>query len=194
MRAGTILGMDLSLTRTGLALIGLDDSGQVWSETSTVQSSGTKTATLGMRAVRLDRIAGDVLELADDADVSLAVVEGPSMGSTSRHGHAWDRGGLWWAIVGGLWRAGVPVVQAAPATRAKYACGNGRGSKRDVLDGMRATWPGACLVYDDEADALALAAIGAHWRRWPIPETGPGRAAAAIDAVDWTDVDALEDV
>lgn len=190
-RRRVVVGVDVSLTRTGAALIGDYPSGKgVWSETGAIVTRGTLADTLLIRAKRIDEIADSTVAfaLSGTAVPALAAIEGPSLGSASRHGHVWDRAGLWHAIVRGFHAAGIPVVQVAPGTRAKYACGNGRGSKTEVRDGMRAVWPESRASGYDETDALVCAAIAGHALGLPIPEPAPGRAAAALDAVDWSDV------
>jgi Holliday junction resolvasome RuvABC endonuclease subunit len=87
----------------------------------------------------------------------LAVIEGYSFGSSTKGVRAMaELGGC---VRRGLWRLAVPYLEVPPTTLKKYATGNGKAGKYDVIKAA-----GKHLGYDgtndNEADALWLRAIG----------------------------------
>ena len=151
----TVIGIDASLTGTGIARITLDP---FTIATHTISSAGKKGATLDQRATRLRKLRDTIIDHATPAD--LAIIEGPSYASNT--GSMWDRAAHWWNLVSTLHHLGVPVVEVAPARAKKFAADNGNADKTAVAAAMTRLWgdqvtPGN----DNEFDALALATIGA---------------------------------
>lgn len=168
-----VLGIDSSLTSTGLAW--LDTTERDWI-TRRVQTSKAKTGGEFAQARRMRSIARAVLEFTRECDppfgqVDLYVIE--RMANYGRHAGALDLAGLWWRIVDEIDRAcwvGELLVVATPV-RAKYATGHGSGagaSKAEVLAAVRETYPGADVPNHDVADAVALAALGARVKGFPV--------------------------
>lgn len=156
-----MVGIDLSLTSTGLARITSDGLAYTWSATST----GKRDDTLLDRGHRLHSLAGQILDgITDDDQV---VIEAPSHGQPG--GSTWDRAGLWWSVVGRLQRRDIPVCMVSPTTRAKWASGSGKGDKAAVGIAMARLFPDVDIANSDEADALALAHIGAVLAGYDIP-------------------------
>lgn len=172
-----VLGLDLSLTATGLALI--DTPGGAVVDTWT---HGTKpgSTTLGGRLYRLADIVHQITCLDD---VELAVVEGPSLGQRAQAG-TFERAGLWWLAIAGLIERGVRVVEVPPSTLKRYATGKGNASKDAVLLAVARRYPHVDVQSNDEADALVLAAMGARHLGSPIDDL-PKAHLAAMDAVAW---------
>lgn len=153
-----IIGVDTSLTRTGVARIevvgSLPPSIDLWS----VQSSS-----VGERwDARHDRIHALAAEVARafDGFPTLVVMESPSYGSHTGSVH--DRAWFWGQVYHEARRRGVPVLTASPAGRMKYATGKGRADKDVVLAAAIKRWPNVDITNNDEADALILAAMGAR--------------------------------
>jgi crossover junction endodeoxyribonuclease RuvC len=159
----TVLGLDLSLTSTGLAL------------------TTTSTITPKTRGYdRLRAIRERVLAIARSGSVGLVVVEGRFNG-TSAGQH--ELGGLWWHVTEALDAAGYPLAVVAPTTLKKYATGKGNASKDAVLLAAARAFPwfeGG----NDEADALFLRAMGCDATGTPIVDM-PARNREALDAVQW---------
>lgn len=151
----TVIGLDLSLTSTGVALVhnGVLDRQQVFS----IKTTGKKGDNLAKRASRLNNIAHQLTTFLSDDYVDLVVIESPSFGS--QHGSAHDRSGLWWLVVNHLWTAEVPVAMVSPQGRAKWATGKGNSKKPEVYAAAKARY-GEIFKCDDEADATLLAGIG----------------------------------
>lgn len=151
MGAGTVFGVDLSLTATGLS-----DGSQA------VTLKPPKEAATGLGRMRW--IVGTVLATVTsawlgDGDPPFVVIEGPSYGSTKAASSAHERAGLWWLLVEALDRAGIRYAVASPASLKLYATGKGNADKDAVMlaTARRFDW------FDGDnnaADALWLAAIG----------------------------------
>ncbi len=159
----TVIGLDCSLTCTGVAVIHRDD---LTPELHSVRSTGKAGDNLARRGDRIRALVRGVLAHVE-ADTALVMIEAPSYGSTG--GSAWDRAYVWWSIVNGCQRRGVPIVSVSPSTAKKFASGSGRGDKTDVAAGMARLWPSAEPHGDDEWDALTLATMGAQRLGWDVP-------------------------
>lgn len=152
-----VVGIDLSLASTGLAVHHQDGT----IGTDTITTKGHRGETLAERWARIRRIRDEIRHwLATDR---LVVIEGPA--GAAPGGSTWDRAGLWWAVVD-LAMQRCPVAVVVPSTRAKWATGNGRADKAAVAVAMSKRAPGVELANSDEADALALAWMGAQWLGW----------------------------
>lgn len=177
----TIVGLDLSLTSTGVALIAGNDI-----STYRVRSKGSKDASIADTALRLDTIAQFVIGWATDEwslGLDLAVIEAPSFGS--RNGSQHERGGLWWKVAGILWEMDVPIATVAPTTRAKYATGSGKADKDEVLAAAIKRYPAAEITGNDVADAVVLAAMGARHLGVPVEDSLPAKSLEAMATAKW---------
>lgn len=177
-RLARVCGLDISLTGTGIATLG---------GTARVPTKGRRRDTLLERHTRMRHITDRVLE--EVGVVDLACVEGP-VSYTTPGGSTWDRGGLWWRIVGALLEREIPVAVIPPTSRAKYATGNGGSRKTAVLEAARHRY-GAILESDDEADALILRAMGLDWLEQPLTEVPAGHRAA-LAGCQWPDREAVQ--
>lgn len=183
-----VLGIDPSLTATGIALVTLDSSNRLEIrdrtpriETRTLHSTGRSDATLAQRRARLGDITDGIIIAAHGAD--LVVIESPSLGQ-GRQGGQLDRHGLWWIAVERLLDSGHSLALVSPAGRAKYATGKGNASKTDVLLAADRRYPAAEIADDNQADALVLAAMGCRHLDWPIDDM-PKTHVDAMAAVVW---------
>lgn len=176
-----VVGLDLSLTSTGVARIWIDNDPAAPPHTlvDRITSSGKEDATLLQRDTRLLRLRKQITALALPAD--LAVIEAPAYSRTAGSQH--DRSGLWWSVVRNLLMNDVPVVEVPPTTRARYACGKA-AAKDAVLAAVVRRYADVDVTGNDEADALVLAAMGARHLGHPIDDV-PKTHLAAMDAVRW---------
>lgn len=185
-----ILGIDLSLTGTGMCFIE-EAGGDTAIETTTVESkpSGDDLESRAARVVDLTRRITESAWLTPGGGgfwPTLAAIEAPAFSRGAQPGQH-IRAGLWWAVVCRLRSFGILVVEVSPSARAKYATGKGNAGKDAVLAAVIRRYDGVCLVGgNDEADALILAAMGARHLGHPI-ERDPLPAAnlAAMDSVRW---------
>jgi Holliday junction resolvasome RuvABC endonuclease subunit len=171
-----VLGIDLSMTSTGLAYI---DGPHI--NTTAVRSKPTD-GTVTEQRLRLRGIVAAIWAYIHQWTVSpdLAVIEGPSYGSQGKG--TWDRAGLWWMVVDELLAQGVRLAVVAPTARCRYATGKGNAAKDLVLAETVKRF--GVVVGNDEADALVLAAMGRDWLGQPIAKV-PETHRAALAKVAW---------
>lgn len=162
----TVIGLDLSLTSTGLALVE-DGELTAWHCIKSKKNGDTIEA----MSERIDGIVSEVASLTYDwmcigayepHPFDLAVIEAPSFGS--KGGSAHERGGLWWSVASILRGAEVPLIKLAPKSRAKYITNNGNSDKHDVLKVARQRWH-MDIPNHDVADAAGLAQWGYDYLR-----------------------------
>lgn len=150
--APRVLGLDLSLTGTGIARLGAEGV-----ELLTTVRPGKRTG-----HERIEFILAAIYDAQHLQDLDLAVIEGPSYGSQGgQRGHH-ERAGLWWLVTHSLYTIRGACAVVAPKARAKYATGNGNDGKPAVLAAVRERYGPlvAAIRNDNEADALVLAHMG----------------------------------
>lgn len=163
---GFVLGVDLSLTSTGIA------------QRRTV---GRLTPPKGVTGLdRLRWIRQHVLVAS--AGVDLVVVEGLAFSSNT--GKASERAGAWWLVVDALDAAGLSVAVVPPASRCRYATGKGNAPKDAVLAAACRRFPDVDVTGNDQADALWLAAMGCEYLGAPMVEL-PVAHRQALSGVAW---------
>jgi len=173
-----IVGLDLSLTSTGLASVVPDAVAPAVVDRIRTKPLGSS---LGDRRIRLLTIVdavGDWTRTRTD----LAVVEG--LAFSSRSGQASERAGLWWLVIDSLLARDIPVAVVSPAARAKYATGKGNAGKDEVLAAVVRRYPDVETRGNDETDALVLAAMGARALGHPIDDL-PKTHLEAMAKVAW---------
>lgn len=165
-----VVGLDLSLTATGIAT----EAGQ--SIVSCPKLRGIE---------RCDRIAGEVLQLVsqwvNNLNTGLVVIEGYSFGSRNSHAHALgELGGI---VRHELLRMGYRWVDVPPSSLKKYATGKGNAGKEEMLAAAIRR-----LGYDghdnNEADALWLRAMALDALGCPLVEM-PAVNRGALEKVEW---------
>lgn len=158
------VGLDLSLTSTGVAII----HGDVIT-VQRVTSKGSKGATTARQVDRLRTIVESIAAVVPDTEHTSIAIEGPSYGSTGSAAHI--LGGLWWLVRS--YFADSDVVVVPPGTVKKYATGRGNAGKDEVLAAVVRRYPHVEVSGNDEADALVLAAIIARLNGSPIDTNLP---------------------
>ena len=177
-----VVGLDLSLTGTGLADLNIETGEFV--NVDTYGTKGKRSDTYRDRHARLTKMRDYIVEwtTAGEYDPTVVAVEGPSIGS--RNGSQFDRHGLWWMIVDSLKVRDIPVLVVPPKSRAKYATGNGNSGKDVVIAHVTEQYGDQLserIKNDNEADAIALAAMAARFWDYPVDA---GIPQANIDALD----------
>lgn len=167
--APRVLGVDLSLSATGLA--------------SAAGASLVKTTPRGWSSdlARLRHIAARVRDACVEASAELVVLEG--LAYSSNTGKATERAGLHWLVRHYVDNAGFPVAIVTPSARCKYICGKGNAAKDAVMIAVVQRLP---VVVEDNntADAAVLYAMGMDHLGAPIA-TMPAAHRAALTAVQW---------
>jgi Holliday junction resolvasome RuvABC endonuclease subunit len=113
----------------------------------------------------------------------LAVIEGPAYGENLPSNH--DRAGLWWGLFSALRARQIATAVVPPATAKLWATGRGNARKGEMLTTARTWWPGVKIGDHDQADALALALIGAFKLGDPMPFEVKDRHHAGLEKVAW---------
>ena len=189
-RIERVIGIDVSLTSTGIAVVHRD----LRAAADSIPSKGQRGDTIAQRAQRMRQIGNQVGDwlyggtLNAGTPTVLTIVEAP-VSVQHPGGSTWDRAGLWWDIVARALACG-PVATVSPTTRAKWATGKGNADKAAVAAAMTRYAPQVEISNSDEADALALAYMGAQKLGWVIA-TGSVQYAA-IDSVTWPERVAAE--
>lgn len=166
-----ILGLDLSLTSTGVAIA--DEATNYSAYTVKPKEGGHE---------RLARIVRAVLTEACDAD--LVVVEGPAFGAKGSAYH--QLAGLWWIVTQELWDDSVPYAVVSPFELKKYATGTTKSDK-DAIMLATARRFGSFSGDNNAADALWLAAAGAEHLGRPLLQL-PQVQRDALTKVAWPEL------
>lgn len=162
--APVVVGLDLSLTATGVATIYQDGLG----DADTVASK-TMGGLLYGRTVRLNSLEVKIHQAVPMN--AIVAIETPAHNQTSGHHH--DRSGLWWLVVSGLIGSGHTVYEVATTQVKKYATGKGNASKMEVMAAAIKRYPQFDIANDNEADAVILAAFLRRALGHPIEESLP---------------------
>lgn len=189
-----VVGLDLSMTNTGVAVIRGGEAVRVRNVLSGPPEGpvvdGRRQISLLARRNRLQSIAARVLTFALEGhdpevdDAPLFVIEAPVYAGMSASGSVHDRAGLWWLITHLAFKRGI-VVEVSPTALKRYATGKGSGRKEGVLAALPHMVPGLFIDDDNAADAVVLAAMGARALGHPV-EPSPQRVTpAALDSVSW---------
>lgn len=189
----TVLGLDLSLVRAGIAIV----TDGVPIRVCSVGHAGVNGANYRSRSNRITSQCKAVTHAAlpsehtDWRQIDLALIEdqlahGPMLPS------ALDRSALWWGVYSALNARGIPIAVVNPSTLKVWTTGKAaekvdgemvRTGKSDMLAAVR-EW-GWRPTNHDEADALALASIGAYHLGDPVPFQRKDRHDATLEKADW---------
>jgi Holliday junction resolvasome RuvABC endonuclease subunit len=175
-----VLGLDLSLTATGVAGLG-------WATTLKypTKKSGQDPLTYSHQRLRWyhDTLADVYLR-----GVQLVVVEGLAFAHHNNGTAA--LAGQSWMIRDLLWRRSIPYAMVSPTALKLYATGRGNASKAEVGASVLHWWPGFDGD-DNAADAAVLAAMGAH-RLGVLLDATTQSQTMVLAGVTWPEVAALE--
>lgn len=182
MNVTTVLGIDPSLSATGLAVWRRDRAARGGARTTV---TALETDTDVPTELRWHQIATRMWSHVDVGH-TVAVMEG-AIDVAGRGRTTQTLGELRGVLRYGLWLRGVPTVQPRPTTVKKYA-GNGSWGKETMQVAARsqmATAVGWPRTYD-EADAMWCLAMGMHKLGHPVVDPTVRRAEALM-VPDWPD-------
>lgn len=196
-----ILGVDPSLSATGLARITIDmltppyEAGDlaelVEIQTVTVHSAGSNKDTPRQRRDRVAAIRAQIVRAALDCDVVL--IETLFANRMVHQAALMDRAWLWGSVVDELHKFDIPVVHVPVQKVKMLATGKGGGvgtDKTGVAVGMAKMWGNlADPKGDNEFDALALATLAAmKVARTRLPIRVLERHLEVVAGLDWADL------
>lgn len=163
-----VIGLDLSLTCTGVAGAGWTDYIRPKKMTG---------------HPRLKFLVDEVNSFIRNAD--LVVIEGPSFGGGVKHRHE-DLAGLRVMVRHACWRREIPYAIVPPSCRALYATGKGNAGKGEVRTSVADRYGVELegVARYDEADAYTLLAMGLHHLGHPLADV-PDRNATGLDGCQW---------
>lgn len=181
----TVVGIDPSLTGTGVAILGHPKNATNPNvPTLTTVKSTNQGPTFADREKRIARQIRDIWA-AFPPLVRLVVIEGLPLVNPRPSADYQDRSALIIALGARIQNAGLPLVTVNLSTLKLFAAGNGHAKKPEMIAAMKSLWPHADIGKDDNrADALGLATMGAMHLGWHEPEL-PHHYAPKVD---WTGV------
>lgn len=187
-----IVGLDLSLTGAGVAVID-EDTQKTWLSVHGSKASprvpspahkGRKKdkgiVPVEVRAARIQGVANSVLKTLPIAP-RMALIEAPSYGS--QNGMAHERSGLFWAIAMAL-APETQLIEVPPRVRALYATGDGGADKKAVVAATLAMHK-LSTRNDNIIDAFVLAKMGCRHIGRPIDLSLPEVNLTAMSSVYW---------
>jgi crossover junction endodeoxyribonuclease RuvC len=160
-----VVGIDFSMTCTGIGILTCGRDGLVHADAATADSAGHNKDSLVQRRARLRGLRDTVLAHALPAD--LAVVEGV-VTARLKGGSPLDRHYGWWLIVDSLIKNDVPVATVDPASLKLAVAGSGKADKAAVAIAIERLWPGLEVSSSDVSDAVGLAHLGAVHLGWDV--------------------------
>ncbi|MDT0377300.1 hypothetical protein RM572_00730 [Streptomyces sp. DSM 42041] len=175
----TVVGVDSSLTATGLA------SSRGWCNVTghTDKKNPLTKMPHPARLAAMRLVRDDVLHHIGRPDLAVLETPAPSRSGGGSHERAW----LWWELYAHLTDQEIPVALVSTNQRMLYATGKGAASKSAVVDAVARRWPAWITGGDDNAaDAVVLMAAGRDWLGHPLT-TMPKAHRAAITKATWPD-------
>lgn len=175
-----VIGLDTSLTRTGIGVI---DAIRRTTKAYSIETKAPKVETIRTRVDRITHVTKGVMDIVHgNYDDVMVIIE--SNAQSRSMGKVWDRAGLWWNIIYTLEACGIAYALCPPNTRAKWATGKGNAGKDEVMLAIDRIWTGVASN-NDESDGLAMATMGAQWLNWPIPTKRLVRHDQSLSVVEW---------
>jgi crossover junction endodeoxyribonuclease RuvC len=163
-----IIGLDLSLTATGWAQY---DGGFQYGTLKDKMHHGESTDD------RLMRLEDIIITAVWHGLPEMLVMEGLSYGSNDAS--AQERAALHFFIRRHFRNCKIPIIVCAPSTLKKFVTGKGNSEKNIMIREVFRRW-GIEAANDNEADAVALAAVGACLVGQMEPTTTQQREVIAL--------------
>ena len=174
-----VLGIDTSLTATGLARIDVGPSIREGVEfsisTATVSAppprKNDKSKTAMARRVmalrsEIESAIVDADDIANGFKPDLIAVESLAYGA--KGASAWVLPWVFGCVCELAVVYGIPLIEVTPNQRAKYVAGAGNADKDTVMLAAVKRWPEADIRNNNEADAAGVGAVGCHFLNLPI--------------------------
>ncbi len=158
-----VMGVDPSLTCTGVVVLG-DDGSLIVSDRVTSTPAGRNVSS---RMRRCQSLFSGVMRSAEKFKPEVVCIEAYALGA-NMPGVA-DRVELGALLRFSLIAAGFKLIEVAPTTLKKWATGAGKGGKTPVIAALTKRY-GIEFASDDEYDAYALARMGLQIEQLEQPE------------------------
>ncbi len=172
----TVVGLDISITGTGLAC-------SAHPHTHLIGKKNLTTTPIKFRVQLLADLRAEILTWTKAQNPTLVAIEEPAYSRSG--GGAVERHYLYIAVIAGLVNADIPVAVVNSSKRIKYALGKGSGSKTAIADAVARRFPAyETGGNDNRCDAVILAAMGADYLGHPIA-TMPKAHRDALEGVQW---------
>lgn len=188
----TILGVDTSLTGTGLCLIEVapgsakDDLAGVlrrWSGQCVTVKAPKPTADKSKRAMarRVNALIAQIRDVFAEDKPDLVSMEALAWGA--RGEGVWVLPWIWGEVIKLCEEFDVPLIIPATSQVKKYATGKGNAPKDAVVPAVLKRWPELDPANNNEGDAATAGAIGCHYLGFPLtePTTFQADVIAAMD-------------
>lgn len=189
-----VVGLDLSLTGAGVGVIDVAYAPGAVALSPTERKfrvathgrSGKTTETIDQRLNRIELLADQIGNVLTDTEWAPSLVAIEEMPYGAKGGSAFDRAGLWWAVVRRCRYLGIPVLGVNVAKVKTYALGKGSGKDTDKDQVMAAAirrYIDVPISNNNESDAFVLAAMGARLLGEPVEESLPQTHLRALDGL-----------
>lgn len=167
-----ILGIDTSLTATGLARIDIieNDDGPVMKYRADISciTLGAPKPTKDKSKRALARRVNVLIDRIEECFIEVDAVGMEGLAFGARGESAWVLPWVFGRVIELCERHDVPLQIVATSARAKYAAGKGNADKDTVMLATARQFPEAEVTNNNEADALIVGAVVAHQRGMPI--------------------------
>lgn len=168
MRTVHVVGLDVSLSNTGIAVLGCTPEDRWTIHTYTIPTAPVHSGGATPEPLLLDRmnyVVSSIMTAAERADV--IGIERPAFAAK---GNATSTlAGLWWLTYRRLSRLEIPIVIVSASSAKKYATNSGTAAKREVSRATVRMFPDVDTSSGDEDDALVIAALVADMADLPVP-------------------------
>jgi Holliday junction resolvasome RuvABC endonuclease subunit len=146
-----IVGLDLSLTRTGIAIL---------SEAGYAEVRDITTRAAQLLPTRINTVLAEVTKVCAYPEPIVIIEE--HLRAPRMSGKAYDRAELAGVIKQFLWNSAITFHMVHPKTLKKYVTGKGNEGDKDLILHLVAKKMGVETRNSDQADAAALADFGYH--------------------------------
>ncbi|WP_280244974.1 hypothetical protein [Nocardia abscessus] len=175
----TVVGVDHSIARTGLAIIRSIDAAP---ELFSVASTGKDTDSRKARGRRMREMRDAIMDQVP-RNTTLAAIEGFAF---SKNWPGQDRiHHLWWLLSDAFDLLRIPLAVIPPNTLKKFVTDDGSADKSKMRVGLSVMWPGLRIPNHDTGDGLAAATACAQHLGMPMPYLVRERHRLALAKVEW---------
>ncbi|MBU8834455.1 crossover junction endodeoxyribonuclease RuvC [Mycolicibacterium goodii] len=185
--SGYVMGIDSSLTRTGITVLTQDRNGVA--RPKVLKDCGYSlpdTAGFDESADRIVSQARTVARVLDKFPPALVLIEAMIPPKNALPSYL-ERGALWYSLWYEFRARNIPRALIQPTTLKAWATGYGRAEKEDILGEVSKWWPAIPVANHDIADSAVCAAMCAMRLGWKLPFETRRRHIEGVVTVRWPD-------